>query len=223
MRTIDAYQNGGVIQADTATLLSRVLWITTVGFLFTALGAYIAPDALPGVGFLAVVIVNFALIFGIQFVSRRAPGVALALFYLFTVLMGVEVGPLIKMYLHMANGQQIVLQAAGTTALGMALMAIVAEFARFNYVKVGRIAMFALFGLILIGIFGMFISVIHPGVYAWLSLIIFSVLLLVDFMRLKDGGRGATAVTLALSIYLDALNIFIALLQIFGGGSRSRD
>ena len=223
MRTIDAYQSGGVIQADTATLLSRVLWITTVGFLFTALGAYIAPDALPGVGFLAVVIVNFALIFGIQFVSRRAPGTALALFYLFTVLMGVEVGPLIKMYLHMANGQQIVFQAAGTTALGMALMAIVAEFARFDYVKVGRIAMFALFGLILVGVLGMFIHVIHPGVYAWLSLIVFSVLLLVDFMRLKDGGRGATAVTLSLSIYLDALNIFIALLQIFGGGSRSRD
>jgi len=223
MRTIDAYQNGGVIQADTATLLSRVLWITTVGFLFTAFGAYIAPDALPGIGFLAVVIVNFALIFGIQFVSRRSPGVALALFYLFTVLMGVEVGPLIKMYLHMANGQQIVFQAAGTTALGMALMAIIAEFARFDYVKVGRIAMFALFGLILIGVLGMFIHVIHPGVYAWLSLIVFSVLLLVDFMRLKDGGRGATAVTLSLSIYLDALNIFIALLQIFGGGSRSRD
>jgi modulator of FtsH protease len=223
MRTIDAYQNGGVIQADTATLLSRVLWITTVGFLFTAFGAYIAPDALPGIGFLAVVIVNFALIFGIQFVSRRSPGVALALFYLFTVLMGVEVGPLIKMYLHMANGQQIVFQAAGTTALGMALMAIIAEFARFDYVKAGRIAMFALFGLILIGVLGMFIHVIHPGVYAWLSLIVFSVLLLVDFMRLKDGGRGATAVTLSLSIYLDALNIFIALLQIFGGGSRSRD
>jgi FtsH-binding integral membrane protein len=223
MRTIDAYQNGGVIQADTATLLSRVLWITTVGFLFTALGAYYAPDALPGVGFLAVVIVNFALIFGIQFVSRRSPGMALALFYLFTVLMGVQVGPLVKMYLHLANGQQIVLQAAVTTALGMALMAIVAEFARFDYVKVGRIAVFALFGLILIGVLGMFVHYIHPGVYAWLSLVIFSVLLLVDFMRLKDGGRGATAVTLALSIYLDALNIFIALLQIFGGGSRRRN
>jgi FtsH-binding integral membrane protein len=223
MRTIDAYQNGGVIQADTATLLSRVLWITTVGFLFTALGAYYAPDALPGIGFLGVVIINFALIFGIQYVSRRSPGVALALFYLFTVLMGVQVGPLIKMYLHMANGQTIVFQAAGTTALGMALMAIVAEFARFDYVKVGRIAMFALFGLILIGVMGLFVHRIHPGVYAWLSLIVFSVLLLVDFMRLKDGGRGATAVTLALLIYLDALNIFIALLQIFGGGSRNRD
>jgi FtsH-binding integral membrane protein len=223
MRTIDAYQTGGAIGTDTATLLSRVLWITTVGFLFTALGAYYAPDALPAIGFWAVVIVNFALIFGIQAVSRRSPGLALALFYGFTVLMGVEIGPLIKMYIHLQNGQMIVFQAAGTTALGMAAMAIIAEFSRFNYVKVGRIAGFALMGLILVGIIGMFVHWVHPGVYAWLSLIVFSVLLLVDFMRLKDGGRGATPVTLALSIYLDAINIFIALLQIFGGGSRSRD
>jgi FtsH-binding integral membrane protein len=223
MQTIDAYQRGGAIGTDTATLLSRVLWITTVGFLFTALGAYYAPDTLGGIGFFGVFIVNLILIFAIQAVSRRSPGLALALFYGFTVLMGVEIGPLIKMYLHMPNGQQIVFQAAGTTALGMAAMAIIAEFSRFNYVKVGRIAFFALGGLILIGIIGMFVHWVHPGVYAWLSLVIFSVLLLVDFMRLKDGGRGATPVTLALSIYLDAINIFIALLQIFGGGSRSRD
>ena len=41
-------------------------------------------------------------------------------------------------------------------------------------------------------------------------------------MRLRDGGRGLTPVQLSLSIYLDALNIFIALLQIFGGGNRRR-
>jgi FtsH-binding integral membrane protein len=221
MRTIDAYQSGGAIGTDTATLLSRVLWITTVGFLFTALGAYYAPDAM-GIGFLGVFIVNMLLLFAIQTVARRSPGLALALFYGFTVLMGVEIGPLIKMYLHLPNGQTIVFQAAGTTALGMAAMAIIAEFARFDYVKVGRIAFFALCGLILIGFIGLFVRWAHPGVYAWLSLIVFSVLLLVDFMRLKDGGRGATPVTLALSIYLDAINIFIALLQIFGGGSRSR-
>ena len=61
------------------------------------------------------------------------------------------------------------------------------------------------------------------GLYAWLTLIIFSVLLLVDFMRLRDRGQAYGAVQMALSIYLDALNIFIALLQIFGGGSRRRD
>ena len=49
----------------------------------------------------------------------------------------------------------------------------------------------------------------------------FTLLTLVDFSRIRAGGDGHTAVELALSIYLDAINIFIALLRIFG--SRSRD
>ena len=78
MRTIDAY-GGGVRVLDsrsTASLLSKVLWITTVAFLFTALGAYIAPDVL-GVGIFVLFIVNLGLIFGINSVSRRSPTLAL--------------------------------------------------------------------------------------------------------------------------------------------------
>jgi modulator of FtsH protease len=43
---------------------------------------------------------------------------------------------------------------------------------------------------------------------------------LVDFSRIRGGGGGATAIELATSIYLDAINIFLALLSIFGGRSR---
>jgi modulator of FtsH protease len=222
MRTIDAYQTGGVIEADSASLLSRVLWITTVGFLFTAFGAYIAPQNM-GISYILLVLVNFGMIFAISAASRRSPGLALALFYAFTTLMGVQISPILNQYLHTAAGHTIVFQAAITTALGMAVMAIVAQFARFNYMKVGRIAFFALIGLVLIGLLGAFVHFVNPGVYAWLTLIIFSVLLLVDFMRLRDRGAQYGSVQMALSIYLDALNIFIALLQIFGGGSRSRD
>jgi FtsH-binding integral membrane protein len=208
-----------IIEGSTASLLGKVLWITTAGFLFTALGAFIAPQSL-GISYLLVIIVNFALIFAITAAARRSSGLALVLFYAFTTLMGVQISPILNQYLHSAGGQTIVFQAAITTALGMALMAIIAQFANFNYMKVGRIAMYALMGLILIGIIGMFVHFVQPGVYAWLSLIIFSVLLLVDFMRLKDRGQDYGAVQMALSIYLDAINIFIALLQIFGGGRR---
>ena len=51
-----------------------------------------------------------------------------------------------------------------------------------------------------------------------LTLIIFSVLVVVDFMRIRAGGDGQTAVELALSIYLDGLNIFLALTRLFRGG-----
>lgn len=208
-----------VIEGNTASMLSKVLWITTAGFLFTAFGSYIAPPTL-GFSYMLVIMLNFGLIFGISAAAKRSSGLALVLFYVFTTLMGVQISPILNQYLHSAGGQTIVFQAAMTTALGMAGMAIIAQFANFNYMKVGRIAFFALLGLVLVGLIGMFVHFVSPGIYAWLSLVIFSVLLLVDFMRLRDRGAEYGAVQMSLSIYLDALNIFLALLQIFGGGRR---
>jgi len=224
MRTIDVTRGVRVMDTrSTASLLSQVLWITMAGFLTTAAGAYVAPAILGGVGIGFLFLVTFALIFGVNIASRRAPGVALVLFYAFTFLMGVEVGPLIKAYLHVPGGIHVVFEAAATTALGMGVMAAVAQVATFDYQRVGRTAFWCLIGLCLIGVLGMFVHIVSPGLYAWASLAIFSVLLLVDFMRLRDGAMGLTPMQMALSIYLDALNIFLALLQIFGGNQRSRD
>src|SRR5476649_2456654 len=223
MQTIDASDSIQVRQTTTASLLAKVLWITTAGFLFTAFGAYIAPDILGGISYIALFIVSMVMIFVIRAATRRAPGFALVFFYAFTVLMGVETGPLIKSYLHLANGPTIVFEAALTTAMGMAVMALVAQIVHFDYRRVYNYAIAALFGLIIIGVISAFVHFISPGVYAWLGLIIFTVLLLLDFMRLRDSDAAASPVMLALSIYLDALNIFIFLLQIFGGGSRRRN
>ena len=136
--------------------------------------------------------------------------------------MGVEIGPLLHSYMRFAGGQTVVFQAALTTAVGMAAMGIIAQIARFNYQRVANYAFAALLGLIVIGLILSFVHFLSPGLYAWATLAIFSVLLLVDFMRLRDGGMGLTPVQLSLSIYLDALNIFIALLQIFGNGNGGR-
>ena len=224
MRTIDV-TGGGVRVLEsrsTASLLSKVLWITTAAFLFTAFGAYLAPPFIGG-GFLLIFVLNLGLIFGINAASRRSPGLALVLFYGFATLMGVEIGPMLQGYMHMPGGQTVVLQAALTTAVGMAAMGMVAQIARFNYQRVANYAMAALLGLIVLGLLSMFVHFLSPGLYAWMTLAIFSVLLLVDFMRLRDGGRGLTPVQLSLSIYMDALNIFIALVQIFGNGNGRRD
>ncbi|HEY4011129.1 MAG TPA: Bax inhibitor-1 family protein, partial [Acidobacteriaceae bacterium] len=206
---------------STASLLSKVLWITTAGFLFTAFGAYLAPALMGGISYMGLFILTFGLIFAINFAVKRSPGLALVLFYAFTLLMGVEVGPLIKAYLHVPGGESVVFQAALTTAVGMACMGLIAQVARFDYRRVYNYAFPAVAALIIIGILGAFVHFISPGLYAWATLAIFSVLLLIDFMRLRDGAMGLSPVQMALSIYLDALNIFIALLQIFGNGSGS--
>lgn len=223
MRTIDASQNIRILDTrDTASLLSKVLWITTAGFLFTAAGAWLAPAVLGGISYMLLMLVTFGLILGIN-ATRRSPGVSLGLFYLFSTLMGIEIGPLLQHYMHLQGGVSIVFNAALTTALGMAAMALAAQVARFNYQRVASFALAALIGLIVLGLVSMFVHFLSPGVYAWLTLAIFSVLLLVDFMRLRDGGLGLTPVQMSLSIYLDALNIFLALLQIFGNGNGRRD
>ena len=220
MQTIDASDSIQIRQTTTASLLAKVLWLTTAGFIFTAFGAWIAPDILGGISYLALFIVSIVMLFAIRAATRRSPGLALVLFYAFTVLMGVETGPLIKAYLHLSNGPTIVFEAALTTAMGMAVMALVAQIVHFDYRRVYNYAIAALFGLIIIGVISAFVHFISPGVYAWLGLIIFSVLLLLDFMRLRDSDAATSPVLLALSIYLDALNIFLFLLQIFGGGRR---
>ena len=49
---------------------------------------------------------------------------------------------------------------------------------------------------------------------------VFTLLTLVDFSRIRAGGGGATPVELAVAIYLDAINIFLALLELFGSRGR---
>jgi modulator of FtsH protease len=226
MRTIDS--SNPILITDTrstASLLSKVLWITTLGFILTAFGAYIGPDTV-GLGSFGIFIVFFGLLFAIRYAAQRSTTLGLLLFYLFTVVAGAYVGPVIKMYLHMANGQAIVFEAAMTTAVGMAVMAMIAQIARFNYQRVGSYAIAALWGLMIVVIIAAFFHFMGPAaysIYCWAGLALFSVLLLVDFMRLRDTPANSSPVFLALSIYLDALNIFLFLLQIFGNsGSNNR-
>ena len=55
-----------------------------------------------------------------------------------------------------------------------------------------------------------------PTIYSWGVLVIFSGLVLIDFARIRAGGDGFTPVQMAVQIYLDAVNIFLALLNILG-------
>jgi modulator of FtsH protease len=138
---------------------------------------------------------------------------------LLALAMGVEISPYINHLLHLGQSKAIY-NAALTTAVGMACLGIGAQIFTFDYRRVRNYALAALLALIIVGVLGMFFRFISPGLYAYLTLIIFSVLVVVDFMRIRKGGDGATAVELALSIYLDGINIFLALTRIFSG---SRD
>jgi modulator of FtsH protease len=203
----------------TTSLLSKVLLITSLGFFVSAVGVWLAPAFYAPAMMWVYFFVSLGLIFAVR-ATRKNPALSLVLFLALALVMGFEIAPWIQYLMHSPQGINIVFNAALTTAVGMAVLGMGAQVATFDYRKVGNYALGALLVLIIVGVLGMFFHFVSPTLYSWATLAIFSVLLVVDFMRIRNGGDGATAVELALSIYLDGLNIFLALTQIFSGGSR---
>jgi FtsH-binding integral membrane protein len=203
----------------THSLLAQVLGITALGLCVTALAAYIAQGLAPGIGLVAM-IVGFILLFAI-YGTRANEAISLTLFYAFAFCEGVGIAPVIGHYVR-SVGPNVVVDAALTTGLGMFALAALVYATGLDLRRFQGIFTIALLGLIVVGIVSIFVRFIHPETYAWLTLVIFSGLVLIDFARIRAGGDGLTPVLMAVSIYLDAINIFLALLQIFGG-RRSSD
>jgi modulator of FtsH protease len=201
-----------------SALLGQVMGITGVGFLITALAAYVFRGVSPAVGFIACIL-GIGMIFIMNGV-RRNPQVALLWFYAFTFVEGVGLAPTIMRYANI-SGPEVVIDAAATTGFGMLVLGGVAFTFSIDWRRFQGLAFGALLVLMLVGLVSIFFHFLQPGFYAWATLGVFTLLVLVDFSRIRAGGDGLTAVDLAISIYLDAINIFLALLQLFG--MRSRD
>jgi modulator of FtsH protease len=214
------YPQPGAAVANAPALLGQVLGITGVGFLITALAAYLFRDVSYTVGMVAM-LVGLGMIFFMR-AARGNPAAALLWFYAFTFVEGIGIAPIITQYAQI-DGGSVVFNAAATTGFGMLVLGGVAFTFSVDWRRFQGIAMGLLVALIVIGIASAFLHFLQPGVYAWATLGIFTLITLIDFSRIRAGGGGATAVDLAISIYLDALNIFIALLQLFGMRASSRD
>ena len=207
--------------ASTPALLSQVLGITGLGLCITALASYLFRDMAPSFLSFGALIAGFVLLFAIGRTSMTNEPLALLLFYAFAFLEGIGIAPTIAYYAHV-DGPSIVMNAALTTGLGMLGLGAIVYATTFDFRRLYGVLMMALMAIILIGIVSIFVHFVSPTAISWVVLFIFAGLTLADFARIRAGGSGASAVMLAVSIYLDAINIFLALLQIFGG-RRSND
>jgi FtsH-binding integral membrane protein len=205
---------------STQSLLGQVLGIVAIGFCITALAVYLFRDNVAtGVSWIAL-IGGFILLLAINF-TRANPVLSLGLFYAFAFLEGIGLTPLISYYMHVAP--DAVQSAALTTAAGMGALGAIVYGTGLDLRRFQGIFVLALLGLIVVGIVSLFVHFVSPTIYSWATLAIFTGFTLIDFARIRAGGDGLTPVQIATSIYLDVLNIFLALLQIFGGRSSNRD
>jgi len=215
-----SYGRPAALAMPVQSLLGQVLGITAIGFCITALAVYLFRDSISTmIGFVAL-IGGLILLFAING-TRANPALSLGLFYAFAFVEGIGITPIVSYYLHVAPGA--VYNAALTTGLGMGLLGAIVYATGLDLRRFQGIFMLALLGLIVAGIVSIFFHFISPTTYSWITLAIFTGFTLIDFARIRAGGDGLTPVQMATSIYLDIVNIFLALLQIFGNQSRSRD
>jgi FtsH-binding integral membrane protein len=202
-------------QLQARTLFGHVMWLVAATAGFFALGCYAGRNLSSGwaiAGFLA----GFGCLIALNFARRASAGASIALLLAMGFLLGLGMGPAVANYA--VTSPRAVWQAAGATALFMAACGSFGYATRRDLSMVGRVSFFALLGLILCSIVLIFIRI--PGAdlaYSIIGLVIFAGLIMFDFQRLRRTQGLASAPYIAASIFLDALNVFLFFLRIFGG------
>ena len=208
--------------AEKAVLVRRTYGLVFVGVLLTMAGAWVAmsQQALllqsaqhPFIGFL----IFFGVLFAAQRMSRTFPA-NIALTLLATFIAGIWIAPL----LFVMNQQQpgIVSQAATLTFVTFAGLSLYATFSRRDFSAWGGFFMVGVIVLIVTSLLNWFFK--NETASLWLAgatVFIFGGLLVFDTWRIVRSNQYGPDdyVPAAVSIYVDLLNIFLAILRLLGG------
>jgi modulator of FtsH protease len=209
-----------------SALLGKVLGLLGFAFVFTAGGAVIGRSLGPG-AFIISLIGSFGTLIALQFLRERSP-INLALLYGFATFEGMLLGLILDAYIRGGMGGVVVNAGLTTAAVALAAGAYGYTTKR-NLSGMGGILFIGLLGVIVASVVGIFVhsTLLYIGISA-VAAVLFTGFLVFDLNRVA-AMRGATegmAILMAVRVYLDIVNLFLALLRIFGiaaGGGGSRD
>jgi FtsH-binding integral membrane protein len=200
---------------QTRAVFGQVMGLVALTLGCLALGAYIGRHLSGGIGILFFV-AGFACIFGLNISSARGhEQLATTLLFSLGLFLGLALGPVLNAY---AKAEPSALwQAAGATAVFVAGLGAIGYATRRDLSPWYRVLFWALLGLLIFGAVAIFVSIPHGNViWSVVGLVIFGGYTILDFNRLRRAGA-ESAVPIAASIFLDILNVFLFLLQLFGG------
>lgn len=163
--------------------------------------------------FYGLILAEFGLVFTIGgFAIRMGAAVAAPLFLLYSALNGVTISGIFLVY----TGQSIA-SAFLSTAGTFAVMSIYGLTTRRDLASLGSFCFMGLVGVVIASIVNIFLhSPMIQFVVSGIGLIVFIGLTAYDTQKLK-GASGGAAVAGALALYLDFINMFLFILQLFGG------
>jgi FtsH-binding integral membrane protein len=205
---------GSIETVGSAGVFGQVMGLVAVTLGFFTLGCYLGREITQGASIICF-IAGFLCIVGLNF-TRRSEGLSITLLFASGVLLGLGLGGVLDRYAEAKP--DAVWQAAAATALFMAALGSTGYAIQKDLSGGYRMLFFLLLALIVFGIVTLFVSI--PGgnvIYALLGLGIFGGYTVLDFNRMRRTGV-EEAVPLAAGIFLDAINIFLFFLRLFGGG-----
>jgi hypothetical protein len=170
----------------------------------------------------AIILAPLALVFALSFtVGRLRPATAQLLFWLYAVLVGLSLASIFLLYTHTSIARVFFITA--TAFGGLSLWGYTT---RRDLGGLGGFAAMGLIGVVIAGLINLvFVSTTLQWVVSIVGVAVFSALTAWDTQRLKSEylygamtGETAerSAILGALSLYLDFINLFTLLLQLFG-------
>jgi len=165
--------------------------------------------------FIGLVILEFALLFGLYAAKKKA-GLNLILLFAFTFVSGLTLAPLLTSILGMAGGGSIVANAFMLTTVAFGGLSIFAMNTKRDFSVMGKMLFITLIVVVVASLMNIFFqSSLMQLVIASVSAILFSAFILYDTQNIIKG-HYETPIEGAIALYLDFLNLFVALLQILG-------
>ncbi len=200
---------------SSSVVIRRAYSLLALTLIFSGFAAWVGMGmAFPYQHPIILMLVAFGALFAVLITGTKGSPAAVPLVFVFTGLMGLSLGPLIAITLRLANGPQIVTESILGTAVIFGALSLYAWRSRRDFSFLGGFLMVGLVVVILAGIANFFLHM--PALQltiAAAALLVFSGYILVDTSRMIRGGE-SNPVLITVSLYLDILNVFVALLQL---------
>jgi len=206
--------------AERATLVRRTYSLVFASILVTIAGAAFAmsqPGIMASVArhpFITMLGMFAPLMLALKF--RDAFPANLGLVFLFTFVEGLAISPILYVYGRTSPG--VIGQAGMLTASAFGILTLYAFVSRRDFSAWGAFFTVGLWVLIATSLLNLFFQ--NQTASLWLAgatVLVFSGLLVFDTWRLRNVFGPEDYVQAAVTIYLDLLNMFLAILQLLGG------
>lgn len=210
------YDSAAITQRQA--LLGRVLSLLGVAFLCTAGGAIIGRFLGPG-AMLVSIVGSLGALLALFFAREKSP-VNLWLMYGFATFEGMALGLILESYIARGLGTAV-LNAAATTGIVTLVAGSYGYTTKRDLSGLGGILFVGLIAVVLASLVGLFIQMpLFHLVLAAATAVLFSAFLVYDLNRVARAQAQAVTegqtIMLAVGVYLDIFNLFLALLHIFG-------